>query len=101
MASCGCTNYYDIIVVHCEFSVCSATVARPATILGLGVMDRFSERQKVITESARVIGINHLKPQQVRAMDSILNGTDTFVSLPTGYGKSVIFAALPLALTCS
>ncbi len=33
----------------------------------------------------------------MKAMYSIIGGKDTFVSLPTGYGKSVIFAALPMA----
>ena len=53
--------------------------------------------QDVIIESARAIGIHYLKPEQMKAMYSIIGGKDTFVSLPTGYGKSVIFAALPMA----
>ena len=37
-----------------------------------------------------------LKEKQKEAIRSILSGKDTFVSLPTGYGKSLIYAALPL-----
>ena len=57
----------------------------------------YEARKKAISESTQAIGIDELKPEQFRAMDSILRGEDTFVSLPTGYGKSVIYAALPLA----
>lgn len=54
-------------------------------------------RQEAIIESSRALGIDQLKPEQMKAMDSILQGNDTFVSLPTGYGKLIIFAALPKA----
>ena len=37
-----------------------------------------------------------LKEKQVEAIQSFLSGHDIFVSLPTGYGKSVIYAILPL-----
>ena len=42
------------------------------------------------------MGIDGLKPKQLEAVESFVSGKDTFVSLPTGYGKSVIFATLPL-----
>ena len=54
-------------------------------------------RRAAIIESAKAIGIDELKQEQYLAIDFILRGKDTFVSLPTGYGKSVVFAALPLA----
>jgi len=37
-----------------------------------------------------------LKPMKPEAVQSFVTGKDTFVALPTGYGKSVIFAVLPL-----
>ena len=55
------------------------------------------KRRQSITNSAATIGVDQLKPEQMRALEAILCGKDTFVSLPTGYGKSIIFAALPLA----
>ena len=55
------------------------------------------ERMAAITESANALGCLHLKDKQIEALDCVLAGKDTFVSLPTGYGKSIIFAALPLA----
>lgn len=33
---------------------------------------------------------------QIEAIDAFVSRQDTFVSLPTGYGKSAIFATLPL-----
>ena len=38
-----------------------------------------------------------LKPEQRRALRSILNGKDTIVVLPTGYGKSLVYLLLPFA----
>ena len=32
----------------------------------------------------------------MEAVQSFVSGRDTFVSLPTGYGKSAIYALLPL-----
>ena len=38
-----------------------------------------------------------LKPEQTQAIKSVLIGKDTFVWLPTGFGKSICFEALPFA----
>ena len=46
--------------------------------------------------ASRRMGVDGLKPKQLEAIESFVSGKDTFVSLPTGYGKSVIFAILPL-----
>jgi len=37
-----------------------------------------------------------LKPKQQEALKAFFKGKDTFVALPTGYGKSISFAVLPL-----
>ena len=50
-----------------------------------------------IMESGQALGVHQLKSKQLEALDAFLNGRDTFVSLPTGYGKSIIYAVLPLA----
>ena len=42
-----------------------------------------------------MIGIETLKPKQVKAVEAFVDGRDVFVSLPTGYGKSVIYSVLP------
>ena len=53
--------------------------------------------EAAIRKGGLALGFPELKAKQVEAMSSFLKGKDTFVSLPTGYGKSIIFAALPLA----
>ena len=46
--------------------------------------------------AAKKLNINGFKDLQLQAILSVLRGKDTFVSLPTGYGKSAIFQAIPL-----
>ncbi len=47
-----------------------------------------------VAESARVFGLT-LKEKQLEAIILFVSGRDTFVSLPTGYGKSICYAILP------
>ncbi len=49
-----------------------------------------------ISDSARQLGIESLKDKQLEAVLKFVEGHDIFVSLPTGYGKSIIYAVLPL-----
>ena len=44
-----------------------------------------------------MLGYDEMKQKQVDAVCTFLQGKDTFVSLPTGYGKSLIYAILPIA----
>ena len=53
--------------------------------------------RQAITESGRALGVLQLKSKQLEALNAFLSGRDTFVSLPTGYGKSIIYTVLPLA----
>lgn len=41
-------------------------------------------------------GISELKEQQKKAVEATLCGKDVFVSLPTGFGKSLIYQLLPV-----
>lgn len=50
-----------------------------------------------LKESMHLLGITALKEKQHEAIMSFLGGKDTFVSLPTGYGKSLIYGLLPFA----
>ena len=51
--------------------------------------------EEVIRESGLRLGYRELKHEQTKAISSFVQGNDTFVALPTGYGKSLIYAALP------
>ena len=48
-------------------------------------------------EAAKSLGYDRLKPEQERVLSEFMSGKDVFVALPTGYGKSLCYAALPLA----
>ena len=50
----------------------------------------------VLNLASQRMGIERLKPKQLEAVEAFVSRKDTFVSLPTGYGKSIIFAILPL-----
>ena len=69
---------------------------------GSSEIDSPSTFTKVAIESAIARALNDmkltsLKPKQFEAVYSFMSGHDTFVSLPTGYGKSIIYGVLPKA----
>ena len=51
--------------------------------------------EEVIRESASRLGYKELKHEQMKAILSFVQGNDTFVALPTGYGKSLIIDSIP------
>ena len=57
------------------------------------MQDAAAIKQHVI-ESANKFGVE-LKDMQMKAVLCFVGGRDTFVSLPTGYGKSLIYGILP------
>ena len=48
--------------------------------------------QQALNKAVRELGLSSLKPKQTEDILAI----DTFVSLPTGHGKSIIYGVLPL-----
>lgn len=52
------------------------------------------EIEAAITESAKVFG-RTLKEKQLEAITAFAKGNDTFIALPTGYGKSLCYGILP------
>ena len=55
---------------------------------------RFEDAVKFALGSLQKIYLQ-LSAHQKEALKSILSGKDTFVCLPTGHGKSIIFECLP------
>ena len=53
----------------------------------------------ILQEAARSLGYS-LYPEQKLAVTSFVEGSDVFLSLPTGFGKSLCFAILPLVFDC-
>ena len=49
---------------------------------------------EAVLESAPIYNVQ-LKEKQIEAITSFVEGHDVFVSLPTGFGKSTIYAILP------
>ena len=54
--------------------------------------------RRVIDDVGRDAGYEELTTNQVDAITTFLHGKDVFVSLPTGSGKSVCFALLPIVV---
>ena len=57
--------------------------------------DFVTSPELAMAEAARKMSIN-LKEKQKEAILSFVRGRDTFVSLPTGYGKSIVYGILPM-----
>ena len=51
----------------------------------------------IVRVAAAEAGFQGLKPEQMQAILEFSDGRDIFVSLPTGYGKSLIYGLLPLS----
>ncbi len=49
----------------------------------------------IVCETAKGAGYLSLKAEQQQAILNFVSGRDVFVSLPTGYGKSLCFVLLP------
>ena len=48
-----------------------------------------------IKMAKEALGLTELKPKQVEPISAFVSGKDVFISLPIGYGKSVMYGLLP------
>ena len=58
-------------------------------------MDRVAVSAAVRECASKIDMQLKLKDKQVEAVCAFVEGKDTFVALPTGYGKSLIYGILP------
>ena len=90
------------IAVSAKFSVVKqrSWLGRSKLVLVARMGDRLACSMSVdeaITEVSKEIRVV-FKEKQYSAIKSFCQGNDSFVSLPTGYGKSLIFAVLPMIM---
>ena len=52
--------------------------------------------EDIIKRARNHLGYDTIKPEPLKVVSHFLKGVDCFVILPTGYGKSLCFALLPL-----
>ena len=51
--------------------------------------------KRAIQSAGERMGNAKVKDEQFRVIEDVVRGRDTFVSLPTGYGKSLCYGVLP------
>ena len=56
----------------------------------------FAYQKSLEEQHTQQIFCNHFSDNTTKAIDSYVSGNGTEVVLPTGYGKSVVYAALPV-----
>ena len=53
------------------------------------------ELGEAIETATKKMDYDNIRPEQLKVLESFLKGRDTFVCLPTGYGKSLCYQILP------
>ena len=60
----------------------------------VGMCEQDTRIEEVVLRAVQRLGFADLRPQQMVAIKTFMQGKDVFVSLPTGYGKSLIYSVL-------
>ena len=51
-------------------------------------------KHQVVQETFAKLGYDRVKPEQMTAIEAFISGIDMFVTSPTGFGKSLLYATL-------
>ena len=89
------TSRYARDSTHASLSKHGPRTFRRGFLLRPTVLFSSMSLRQLIVEVASALGISTLKSQQSEAIFQFLHGRDVFVALPTGYGKSLCYMALP------
>ena len=68
-----------------------------ATTSGVAECREDRTLKTIAISCTQFLGYENLKEKQLEAVVSFMEGNDAFVALPTSYGKSLIYAILPLS----
>ena len=60
-----------------------------------------SNLQRAFERVCDTFKIPSLYDEQKECLEALFNGKDVYASLPTGYGKSLIFYAAPIVVACT
>ena len=52
--------------------------------------------ESAVRKACQVFGVEKRFSQQFQALKTFVSGTDVFLNLPTGFGKSLVFQMAPL-----
>ena len=86
----------SVAIMACAVSV--AIMALSTVSVAIMALSAVSVAE-LVEIAVRKVGIS-LKVEQKQCIEAVLQRKDIFVTLPTGFGKSVIFHLLPLCCRC-
>ena len=90
----SCDNHAPVTILIAKMATKKMTIA---------FTKKRRELEAIVNDCARKLGYMDLKDEQLAAVTAFVEGNDVFVSLPTGYGKSLCYYCLPSvfdALNC-
>ena len=97
--------HFETVVTHADyaFAKCELKMA-----LFKAWIAEISANPSLVTsaveEGLHQLGYESIKPEQLAAVESLLKGEDVFMSVPMGFGKSLVYQVLPFrseSLLCS
>lgn len=64
--------------------------------MSLKMVEDVESFESAVRKACQVLGLEKLFSQQFEVLKTFVSGTDVFLNLPTGFGKSLVFQMAPL-----